>query len=121
MGSRFGHQQVRLGGSTNGCSTFGLNYWVEPSQGDRGYPSARQARCYETGNFSIICWTQRRRRAGAQKFPAAASVRILLPRVSSATARLRRLFSVSSCFNRRTWSMRRRRVLRPPPYSALQR
>ena len=38
---------------------------------------------------------------GAQKFPYAASLRIWLSKLSSATARLRRLFSVSSCFRRR--------------------
>ena len=44
---------------------------------------------------------------GAQKFPSAASRRTWLSRVNSATARLRRLFSVSDCFRRRAWSMRR--------------
>ena len=38
---------------------------------------------------------------GAQKFPYAASLRIWLSKLSSATARLRRLFSVSNCFRRR--------------------
>ena len=38
---------------------------------------------------------------GAQKFPSAASLRIWLSRVNSATALLSRPFSVSSCFRRR--------------------
>src|SRR5215218_3336510 len=52
---------------------------------------------------------------GAQRFPAAASLRISLSSVRSATARRRRAFSVSSSFRRLTWS-----VL-SPPYSWRQR
>ena len=52
---------------------------------------------------------------GAQKFPRAASVRIILSSVRSETARLSRVFSVSSCFSRLSWS----RLM--PPYSLRQR
>ena len=39
MVRRFGYQRVRPGESTNGCTTFSLNHWFEPSQGDRQHRS----------------------------------------------------------------------------------
>ena len=52
---------------------------------------------------------------GAYPFPSAASLRISLSRVSSVTARLRRVFSCSSSFSRRACSTFR------PTYSRRQR
>ncbi len=52
---------------------------------------------------------------GAQEFPDAASFRISLSSVSSATAKRCRAFSRSSSFSRRAWSIFR------PPYSRRQR
>ena len=52
---------------------------------------------------------------GAQKFPSAASSRISLSSVKSATARFRRPFSRSSSFRRRAW------LTFIPPYSRLHR
>ena len=52
---------------------------------------------------------------GAQKFPRAASARIILSSVRSETARRSRAFSASSCFSRLTWSPLN------PPYSDRQR
>jgi hypothetical protein len=52
---------------------------------------------------------------GAQSFPEAASFRISLSSVSSATAFRSRAFSRSSSFSRRAWSLFR------PPYSRRQR
>ena len=51
----------------------------------------------------------------AQKFPSAASLRIWLSSVRSATALFRRVFSDSSCLKRFTWSILR------PPYSLRHR
>ena len=52
---------------------------------------------------------------GAQKIPSEAFLSIWLSKVSSATARLSRLVSVSNSFRSQAWSTPR------PPYSARQR
>lgn len=52
---------------------------------------------------------------GAQKFPLAASARIILSKVRSETARRSRAFSASSSFRRFTWSPFK------PPYSERHR
>ncbi len=52
---------------------------------------------------------------GAYQFPSAASFKISLSKVRSATACFRRLFSCSRSFSRRAWSTLR------PPYSRRQR
>ena len=67
---------------------------------ERCCPSAWQARRSETLSFVSDMLDAKTATCGAQKFPRAASCKMILSRVRSDTARRRRAFSVSSSLKR---------------------